>query len=200
MEHITQGDTSDEELITSFRMGDKIAFSSIFNKYYASLCFFTSNIIHNPDEAEDIVQDIFHKLWNKHSDFFTLNELKSFLYIGCRNSSFNYLKRNKAKDGQQQELLRLTDDADQSVLNRIVYVESLREIHTAIDTLPEQCKIVIKMLFNDGKSPQEVAEHLGVTVSTVYNQKMRGVAILRKVLSVKSFNLLLVLLAESLSN
>ncbi|MNI38402.1 RNA polymerase sigma factor [compost metagenome] len=76
----------------------------------------------------------------------------------------------------------------------MIYLETLREVHDAIETLPEQCRHVIYKLVVEDLSPQEVAISLGITTSTVYNQKKRGIELLRQRLRPDQFFCLLLLL------
>jgi len=76
----------------------------------------------------------------------------------------------------------------------MIYLETLRTIHDAIDTLPEQCKQVMRKLIVEDLSPQEAAISLGLTTSTIYNQKKRGIELLRLRLKPDRFFCLLLLL------
>lgn len=190
----------DKALIIAFNSGDEEAFSHIFETYYNALCFFTKKITSSTSHAEDIVQDVLYKLWNKRSDFSDPVSVKAFLYISCKNASLNYLAKEKNKDTHQKELLRLYGDSEEPILKEIIYTESLREISTAMDGLPEQCGAVMKMLFQEGLKPQEVADQLGITVSTVYNQKSKGIYMLKQKLALDSFLLLALFLSDKIIN
>ncbi|MES2830001.1 MAG: RNA polymerase sigma-70 factor [Bacteroidota bacterium] len=200
MDTVREKARDEHSIYIAFKTGDQQAFSFIFEKYYPALCFFTTRLTNGDVYAEDIVQDVFHKLWNKHNDFDNGEAIKAFLYISCRNASLNYLQKEKNKGGHEQELLRIGDHSEDFVLNQIIYSESLREINTAIDGLPEQCALVMRMLFQDGLKPQEVADQLNITVSTVYNQKARGIAALRERLSLRDFTVLLMVIADQFIN
>ncbi|MHA4895293.1 RNA polymerase sigma-70 factor [Pedobacter sp. PWIIR3] len=190
----------DTALIIAFKEGNREAFSHLFEKFYNALCFFTRNITADADHAEDIVQEVFFKLWHKHADFVDLPAIKAFLYISCKNASLNYLEKEKNKGSHQRELLRVYGETEDFVLNEIIYSESLREISIALDELPEQCAAVMKLLFQEGLKPQEVATELGITVSTVYNQKSKGISILKERLSLQSFALLAIMLSDKFVN
>lgn len=184
---------TDNEVLALMNSGDERAFGVVFEKYYPALCFFSSRLIADKDAAEDIVQELLYKLWHKHADFTSMESVKAFLYIGARNASLNYIDKEKRKEKHHQVMMQLPAEVTEPVLNEIIYTEALREIATELNHLPEQCGKVIKMLYQDGLKPQEIADQLGITVSTVYNQKMRGIAILKSRLSIQGFGLLLIL-------
>lgn len=72
--------------------GDDYAFKILFEKYYASLCAFAANFVNDPDVAEDIVQEIFFKLYTDKPTFDAVIALKSYLYLVTKNQCLNYLK------------------------------------------------------------------------------------------------------------
>jgi len=182
---------TDQELTALLQQGDERAFEQIFDHYYQALCFFSARLIIDKMAAEDIVQEVLYKLWHKHADFENLNAIKAFLYISTRNASLNYLDKEKRKDKHHELLMSSPEETDMPVLNEIIYAEGLREIAMALDSLPEQCSKIMKMIYQEGLKPQEIADALGITVSTVYNQKMRGIGMLRQKLSTGGFGILL---------
>lgn len=167
------------EVLSSFKNGDQEAFKLLFKYFYQPLCFFSSKITGNPLDSEDIVQEVFIRVWQKQKNLEDITELKSFLYTSVKNSSLNYLSSNQIKDKHQQYLLAQEEDYEGTILQVIVRAEVLRQIFDAVDTLPEQCRKVISMTFEEGKKPKEIAAALGITISTVNNQKMRGISLLK---------------------
>lgn len=178
------------DLLLRLQNGDQYAFNFLFKKFYAPLCFFSARLISNKFAAEEIVQDVLYKLWCKHADFNSLASIKAFLYISTRNACMNYLDKEQRKMKHDLNIALSDDDIEEPVINEIIYVEVLTEIALEISNLPDQCGKIIKMIYEDELKPQEIADQLHITVSTVYNQKMRGLSILRKRLSGRGFNLL----------
>ena len=167
------------ELLSSFKKGDKDAFSQIFNHFYQPLCYFGQRIIGDDAGTEDIVQDVFVRLWQKYRDFETIESLKSFLYVSVKNACFNSLESNVVKLKHQSYVTANGGDEETTILHSLIRAEVLRQVFDAVETLPEQCRKVIKMTFEEGKKPKEIAEELGITISTVNNQKMRGISLLK---------------------
>ena len=83
-----------DEIVSGFNKGNQRSFSSIFNTYYASLCFFAERMILDKQEAEDIVEETFVKLWRLHANFETMQNIKAFLYITTKNACLNYIKQS----------------------------------------------------------------------------------------------------------
>ena len=76
--------------LQGFKVGDDRAFKVLFEKYYASLCAFATNFVNDPDVAEDIVQEIFFKLYTDKPTFDVVVALKSYLYLVTKNQCLNY--------------------------------------------------------------------------------------------------------------
>lgn len=83
---------------------------------------------------------------------------------------------------------------DQNALKEIIQSEVVTRIFSQVNTLPEQCRKVILMTFEEGKKPSQIAEEMDISVSTVNSQKMRGITLLRGKLSSEDFLLVIALL------
>ncbi|GGH76127.1 RNA polymerase sigma-70 factor (ECF subfamily) [Filimonas zeae] len=181
-----------ENLILRFRNGDEQAFNQLFTTLYSPLCFFASRLIQNNFAAEEICQDVFFTVWKKRESFTEFKSLKAFIYISARNACMNYLDKENRKAKKMKQVA--VEEMDQPHIREMIYAEVLNEIRGEIDRLPEQCAKVIKMLYEEDMKPQHVAEQLNITVSTVYNQKLRGISLLKKRLPAASIDLITVFL------
>jgi RNA polymerase sigma-70 factor (ECF subfamily) len=164
---------TDQELFTLLKGKDMAAFDQVFEKFYRPLCFFASRIIQDNIDAQDIVQDIFVKFWQKENTPDSMDAVRAYLYASVKNACLNHLEKNSVKYKHRQTLVN-ADVEEATILNSIIQAEVLRQIFAAVDTLPEQCRKIIRMTFEDGKKAKEIACELGVTVSTVNNQKNAG--------------------------
>src|SRR5688572_8982050 len=84
--------------IAALNKGDEHAFSNAFLAYYSALCFFSKGITGDSEAAEDIVEDLFLKLWKRREQFESEQHLKSFLYRSVKNASLNFLKLAQRSD------------------------------------------------------------------------------------------------------
>lgn len=185
-----------EELLAGLRSGDERAFDNIFHSFYASLCYFACRLISDPAVANELVQDALLLVWQKRDGFYSFDSLKAFVYISTRNACYNHLKKVKVNALRQQAIANSNEQDDDTVLHQIIETEVFRELYAAIDTLPEQCNKVMKMIV-DGSKPKEIAEELGITISTVNNQKMRGISLLKKRLSNEGLATLVILVLSA---
>src|ERR1700712_2932677 len=160
----------------------------IFNSYYAMLCFFAERLIEDRIEAEDIVQDVFIKLWEKQSDFAQYTNIKAVLFIAVKNACLNYKQKQSVSFKRASSLAYATSShTGNFVLLEMVRAEVLNELYQELAKLPTECRNVMRLLFVEGWDPNKTAEHLNLRASTVRTQKSRGIQALRKKINLSIF-------------
>jgi RNA polymerase sigma-70 factor (ECF subfamily) len=171
--------TIEPTVVAAFRNGDQSAFREVFNVWYKPLYYFVNKLIESKEEAEEIVQNSFIKLFERCALFETAANIKAFLFVTARNNSFDYLRSLKVQKEKQQAFFEAMQDEAFFQYEYEIKDELVEMVRAAIEELPEECRRVFKMLYYEELSPAEVAEILNITVSTVYNQKSRAVKALR---------------------
>jgi RNA polymerase sigma-70 factor (ECF subfamily) len=183
-----------QDFIESFREGEREGLKFLYKTFYSPMCYFLEKMSLDKVIIEEIVQDVFLKLWERRDDFNHFESIRSFLYTSCRNAALNRIQQHKRSQELADNYSTQIDLIDLPISHQMIYLETLREVHGAIETLPEQCRNVIYKLVVEDLSPHEVAVSLGITTSTVYNQKKRGIELLRQRLRPDQFFCLLLLL------
>lgn len=153
-------------------------FELIFKKFYSPLCFFANRFIDDTASAEDIVSEIFIKIWQRLDHFDTLYAVKAFLYISTRNACVNHNKTVCVHDkahGIIKSNLQETDDC----FDEKGYVDVINEVCTKINRLPLQCKTVMQMWYLERLDYREIAHKMNLSVNTVKNQKARGIKLIQ---------------------
>src|SRR5882724_5146292 len=97
------------DIIPALRNGDPQAFDAFFRLHYRHLCYFAAQLTGHESESEDIVKDVFVKLWRKHEGFANPQSIKAFLYISTRNACINFLRRLKVKNTFRREFAYLEE-------------------------------------------------------------------------------------------
>lgn len=181
------------DIMDRLKEADPDAYSSFFNFYYAPLCYFATQLIRDRPAAEDIVKDTFIKLWQKHADFESAQNVKAFLYITVRNASLNHLRHMAVRENTQKELRYLGRDREDAVaLNAMIKTEVLKEVYYQIEKFPEKRKHIFKLAYLEGMKNEEIAALLDISVSTVKTQKARAILALRTHFSDTQLALILV--------
>ena len=177
-----------DDWLTAFKQGNSKAFQVIFENYNKLLFTCSIQLVKDKEQAEDIVSESFTKLWQRHDVFQTEEHIKAFLFVTTRNASLNYLRHIQRKTASQSELSYLQRDKDdQDVITDMIEGELLRMIYPLIETLPNKCKTIFKLIYFEDASTDEVAEKLHITPRNVLNQKRRALQLLKKKLLVAVF-------------
>lgn len=140
----------------------------LFREYYQPLCVHACRIVNDQAAAEDIVQDVFMKVWNKREQINISTSVKSYLYKSTTNTALNYLERNKQltkSEFPEHEPSRLSGPEDQVTASQLKH-----RIDQAISTLPPKCKAIFILSRHEGLKYKQIAEHLDISVKTVENQ------------------------------
>ncbi|AMP99506.1 RNA polymerase ECF-type sigma factor [Pedobacter cryoconitis] len=159
--------------------GNEKALAYFFKLHSKSLAYFTTRMLEDKAEADDIVSKCFLKVWQKHKDFKTEQNIKAFLYISCRNACLDYLASLKVRTAAQENYIKYLLGGEETILYDVVQTEVLDMVNKEIEELPDKMKIVFKMLYIEGKSTAEIAEELGLSIQTVRNQKTKAVALIK---------------------
>lgn len=131
----------------------------------------------DPDEAEELVQDLFFRIWQDRERLRITTSIKSYLYTAVRNRCLNALKvkkRNGPLDLDQQ------DGSHEDQRSEDELTERSARVHAAIAALPEERRKVFTMSKHEGLKYQEIADRLGISVKTVENQMGKALKTLRE--------------------
>ncbi|HEX9509830.1 MAG TPA: sigma-70 family RNA polymerase sigma factor [Puia sp.] len=104
------------DIIIEFRKGDPQAFASFFHLHYRPLCYFATQLVNSQQDGEDIVKDTFVKLWQKHTDFDTPQNIKAFLYITTRNACLNFLRHMQVRESSRKELMYIEESKGEELV------------------------------------------------------------------------------------
>ena len=170
-------------------------FDYFFRQYYVALCFFANSIIHNDEDAKDIVQDCFVKLWNNDIVNEKVDMVKSFLYTMVRNRCIDYTRKQKTITKTKSILLKSEEEFEH--FDELVFAEMMRQIFDQIEELPETMKTILKKYYFEGKKHKEIAAEMNTTPDAVRMQKTRAIKILKQKLP-PHIGLLLMFLLENL--
>jgi RNA polymerase sigma-70 factor (ECF subfamily) len=141
--------------------GDPDAYILIFRKYYANLCVYASQFIKDKSETEEVVQEVFVKLWENRRKV-KIGKIENYLYKAVKNNSFNKLAKKNNKLLNDEELLYR---AGYSEYNSDVIIEKelIEHIKQAIDLLPKKTKDVFIMSRYNEMKYDEIAKKLNIT-------------------------------------
>src|SRR5882757_1387840 len=150
---------------------DEVAFGELFKLYYTRLLLFTEAILKSREQAEEAVEDVFLKLWENRKVLPAINNVNYYLLVAAKHKALDYLEKMK-----KQAIISLDDvevefgDISVNPEDTLISVESVRIIQTIINDLPPRCKLMFRLVKEDGLKYREVADLLNVSIKTVETQ------------------------------
>jgi RNA polymerase sigma-70 factor (ECF subfamily) len=171
----------EREAVVAVHHGDKRAFEGIFRAHYAALCGFARRYVGEDGTAEELVQDVFASLWAKRDAWQVTSSVRSYLFAAVRNRALNQRKRgSRDRDWLRNEATAMESfPAVPDTDDELEIEDLLRDLGAAIESLPERCRLVMRLRWRDQLSYAEIAEVMGISVKGVENQLARGLKSLR---------------------
>ncbi len=174
------GNDKSPSFILAFQQGEESGFAYFFRTHYAALTLFAFKITGQKEAAEEIAGDAFLTAWQKRADFSHPAVLKSFLYTAVKFGSLNWLRQQRKEGLNTRQMALISNQSEEPVLYEMVTAEIHQQVFAAINQLPPKCRRIFQMLYIEGKDFQQIAAELQLSVSTIHNQKARGIRLLRE--------------------
>jgi len=163
------------------RQGDKSVFGKMFDCYYQPLCSFVFAYIKDKQVVEDIVIDCFVKIWEERASFKIKSSLQNYLVTIVKNSTIDYLRKRQPQLTELENLSCSIPDEEQDPLKD---AGVLNQLYEAVNKLPEQRRLILKMAVYEGKSYAQIASELHISINTVKTQISRSYKFLKGELDV----------------
>ena len=169
---------NDLQILEKLKAGDPLAYNQLFDKYYMPLCVYSLKYCDSFQLAEDIVQDLFVKLWDEKIYMKFDNSISPYLFKAVKNNTLQGIKKQS----------KYQFDAIEKVVNNLMEEEPLdfatleeekKKLYEQVEALPEKCKEVFKAIVLENMKYKEVAERLDISVNTVKTHYARALKQLR---------------------
>ena len=184
------GRETDYELVEKLQKGDLEAFDRIFERYSDRLFGFALKYLKSKEETEELVQDVFLKIWENRKNLKKESSLKSYLFTIVYHNMCKifrkkqiHIKYLEEKDSLENESINLEEQLE--------YKATLEQLDILIEKLPEKQKTIFIKSRKEGKSTKEIADEMNLAPGTVDNQISAAIKFLRGQISGKNFALLL---------
>jgi RNA polymerase sigma-70 factor, ECF subfamily len=178
-------DLSTDDIIHGLKSGNRKIFEKVFKKYYTLLCFEARGYIKSDDLIEEIVCDVFTRVWQNRETLVIKTSLRDYLIKAVHNKSIDYyrqLKRQetfKASMEEKGQSLYTLMDLGETPLDYILTQELEERIHAVIESLPPQYKRAFKLSRNNELSYEEIATEMQISVNSVKTNIKNALAFLR---------------------
>ena len=164
-----------QQALLDITSDDKQAFDRLFLAYYKKLVQFAAQIVLQIDIAEDVVADVFSKLWSRRKQLVLIADGEAYLYTSVKNGCLDQLKRKNRATVVKETEVTFSVPSERGELRKILV--------DAVRALPEQRRLVFWLVKEQGKTSLEVAGILGISPRTVENHLYKAVKTLANTIS-----------------
>lgn len=175
-----------QQLARKVRTGDVVAFEALYKLFWTAMYNFAFRYVQSADEAEDVVQEVFFRIWRTRAEWNVVGSVQNYLFVAVRNSAIGRLRRNaSAHKWQERERPELADGTSLALDESLVTAERHADIERALAEMPEKRRVVCTLRWIDDMSYAEISARLGITEKTVENHIGNGLKFMRERLSSK---------------
>ncbi len=189
----------DKELYLKLKEGNEQAFQILFKKYYSAMCHFARQFLNDSELAEETVQDMFVKIWEKRESLNIETSVKHYFFRSVRNHCLNQIQHEKIKK-QYAKVVLESANHEISPEQYFIEVDLVKRIEASIEALPPKRKEIFRLSREQGMKYKDIAETLNISVKTVEAQMGLALKHLRDELKDFSTHLITLFLILKKSN
>ena len=170
---------SEVEFIQTLKAGDVKSFSELFDRYGKRLFFFAKGYLKSDEDAEEIVQEVFMKIWNNREELSSERSFESYLFTIAKNGILNTIRKSKS---EQAYLAYAKIHPEKNILldDELNFIELEAAYHKIIANLSPRRKEIYFLSREQHLSNSEIAEKMNISVKTVENQMTSALSEIRR--------------------
>ena len=176
-------ESSDLLIIEQIRAGNETAFDNLFTAWYGKLQAYAFSVLQNESQAEEVVQAVFCRIWEKRRQWAVQTSLKAYLYGSVYHRCIDGLRRNKNAQKYQRHVLQHTEGQAAPASGKAELKELEAKLQHALSQLPDQCRAIFQLSRFGGLKYREIADLLGLSIKTVEANLCRALKHLRNQLT-----------------
>ena len=169
----------ESEVLQHIAEGDESAFRQLFDEHWQNIYGVAYMLTKSRPMAEDMIQEIFMKLWIKRKQLPKVENFRNYLFIVARNHIFNELKKRSTDILFTNHLVEYFGDTKETPEKKLLQKEAEQIIGGIVERLPQQQKMIYRLSREEGLSRHEMADRLGITPNTVRNHLARALEMIR---------------------
>jgi RNA polymerase sigma-70 factor (ECF subfamily) len=185
---------NEDRMIASLAERDERIFEQVFKTHFKNLHAYACTILKDEMLSEELVQNIFFKLWERPGKMNITGSIAAYLYRAVHNESLNHLKHMKVRSKYQVHAVHQMKNETDSASKNIIFKELETKFHHALQELPEQCRTIFQLSRFEELKYREIADRLEISPKTVENQMGKALKLLRmKLIDFLPFTLFIML-------
>lgn len=169
----------DKQIIEELKEGSKEAFRYLFDIFGPKIYAFALSYLKSKADAEELLQEVFLKLWEIRAGLDSSRSIKSFLFKICINLIYDLIRRKNIEQTYLHYSGTNNSDFGDNTWQEVIYQDMLNNLSNLVATMPEQRQRIFRLSKEDGLSNDEIANQLQLSKRTVENQLYRAVSFLK---------------------
>jgi len=178
---------SDQELVAFLKLGNHVAYAELYNRYKNQLYLHAYRMLHNDEEAKDVVQDMFAAIWLKKDTLIIPSAVDAYLYGAIRNRILNFIAHQKVISKYTDSITHFVETERSETDENYREKELIAIIEKEIALLPPKMREVFELSRNKELSYKQIAEQLGISDKTVKKQINKAIKVLRHKINLSLF-------------
>lgn len=170
----------DRNLIEKLKEGDGHAFRKVYEKYHRPVYGIAFKYLKSKSQAEDAVHDVFIKLWNYRKKLDAGQSLKGFLFTTAKNHVLNMIRNRKRDEEKNKEYAYLKPVSKNKTVAKLTLKNYKKVFEYFLKQLPEGKREIFELKMQEGKSNNEIAQKLNISVNTVKSQYYKASKFIKK--------------------
>jgi RNA polymerase sigma-70 factor (ECF subfamily) len=156
-------------LIEKISGGDLKAFELFYNHYYNRLFKFSIHITKSEKSSEEVVSDVFFNLWQKREKLTDINNIETYLFRSVKNKSLSYIRDHSFNKHVVLDSLLIVESGStfEDPEQILIKEEIVKILQREIDILPDRCRLIFKLVKEDGMKYKQISNILGISVRTI---------------------------------
>ncbi len=173
-------EVSEKQTIQQLLSGEIATYEEVYKTYFKALYVYAYTMLKDELQAEEIVQNLFLKLWDRKDRVQIETSLKAYLYKAVYHDSLNYLKHVKVKATYEHHATQvMKNERSEAASQRVMYNNLEDRLRAALNELPEQCRTVFQLSRYEELKYREIANRLQISEKTVENHMGKALKLLR---------------------
>lgn len=171
---------SDSELARKIKSGEKNAYQELFERYAPRIYQFSLSYLKNKSDSEELVQDVFLKIWEKRETLDQSKNIKAFIFKIAVNTIYDFIRRKNIESAYKEFAGSNFESQHDSTWHQVIFDEMVDNLDVLVGQMPQERQKIFRLSREDGLTNEEIALKLNLSIRTVENQLYRAISFLKK--------------------